>query len=103
MLEGLRAERMAISDLDSEPLQKGGVDRLRSASRARLRGVLSELACPARRELLLRPDFHFVEAADPIRGPAGRGLAHASGDLLMVAVRLHRRPDHLGRVPLETL
>src|SRR6266550_759607 len=103
MLEGLRAERMAISDLDSEPLQKGGVDRLRGASRARLRRVLSELACPARRELFLRPAFHFVEAADPVLGPAGRGLARRSGVLIMVAVRLHRCPDHLGRVHLECL
>src|SRR5438094_7890803 len=100
MLEGLGAERMAISDLDSEPFQKGGVDRLRGASRARLRGVLSELACPAGLELFLRSDFHLVEPADPVFGPAGRRLARRGGVRIHADVRLLCRSDTLGRVTL---
>src|SRR5881397_456493 len=103
MLEGLGAERMTVSDLDPEPLQKGGIDRLRGASRARFGGMLSELARPAWLELFFRSNFHLVEAADPVLGPPGRGLAGFGAVLIMVAVRLHGRLDDLGRVRLERL
>src|SRR5207245_11253447 len=89
MLEGLGAERVPVPDLDPEPLQEGGVDGLGGARRARLCRVLSQFAGPARLELFLGADLHLVEAADPVLGPAGRGLARLVAVPTRVSVRLH--------------
>src|SRR5207249_6837028 len=71
MLEGPGAEGMTVPDLDPESLQERGIDRLRGASRPRLRGMLSELARPVRLELFLRSNLHLVQASDPVLGPSG--------------------------------
>src|SRR5207248_8572842 len=71
VLEGLGTERMAVPDLDPEPLQEGGVDRLAGAGGPRRGGVLRQLPGPGRVELLARPDLDLVEPAQAVLGPAG--------------------------------
>jgi len=65
MLERLGAERMAVADLDPEPLEEGGVDRLRGARRARLRGMLRQLTGARGLKFFLRLDLDLVQANAP--------------------------------------
>src|SRR5689334_8801012 len=71
MLEGLRAQWVAVADLDPESFEKRGIDRLGGAGGSRLRGVLRQLAGPGGLELLLGANLDFVEPANTVLGPPG--------------------------------
>src|SRR5207244_6747533 len=98
VLERFRVQRMAVADLDPQPLQEGGVDRFRGPGRARFGSVLGQLASPCRIEFLLCADLYFVQAPDTILGPSGGGLPDAGDVVCIVAVRA---PCRLGQLAPE--
>src|SRR5437868_14855968 len=107
MLERLRAERMAVADLDAEPLQEGRVDGFARPRRPRLGGMLGQLAGAGRLELLLGPNLDLVQSSNAVLGPAGRRVPRHCAVALAMAVALPMGSDsgldHIRRMRLERL